>query len=35
MATVSGHIDASPDEVFAVLADGWLYTERHTQPRDS
>jgi uncharacterized protein YndB with AHSA1/START domain len=26
MATVSRHINASPDDVWAVLADGWLYT---------
>ena len=26
MATVSRHINASPDEVWAVLANGWLYT---------
>src|SRR6476469_2149446 len=26
MATVSCHIDADPDTVFAVLAEGWLYS---------
>jgi uncharacterized protein YndB with AHSA1/START domain len=26
MATVTRHINASPDEVWAVLANGWLYT---------
>lgn len=26
MAEVSGHSDAPPEAVFAVLADGWLYT---------
>jgi uncharacterized protein YndB with AHSA1/START domain len=26
MATVSRRIDAAPDKVFAVLADGWSYT---------
>ena len=26
MATVRGHIDASPETVFAVLADGWHYS---------
>ncbi len=26
MATVHAHIDASPDSVFAVLADGWHYS---------
>ena len=26
MATVTRHIKASPDEVWAVLANGWLYT---------
>jgi uncharacterized protein YndB with AHSA1/START domain len=27
MATVSAHIKASPADVFAVLADGWTYTQ--------
>ena len=26
MATVAAHIDASPEAVFAVLADGWHYS---------
>jgi hypothetical protein len=26
MATVSRRVDASPEEVFALLADGWSYT---------
>jgi uncharacterized protein YndB with AHSA1/START domain len=26
MATVTGYIDASPGDVFAVLADGWYYS---------
>jgi uncharacterized protein YndB with AHSA1/START domain len=26
MATVTRHIDASPEDIWAVLANGWLYT---------
>jgi hypothetical protein len=26
VATVSCHIDAEPDAVFAVLAEGWFYS---------
>lgn len=27
MATVTTHIDATPEQVFAVLADGWRYSQ--------